>query len=117
MASDPLLGMTTLFVLLALWGYFHWLGTRLMQDESHRSSLLAASLGTLLATSLVVTAGSDPIVYAVAVVPWVMVAVFAYHEAIGMAIGAGMGAWAVWWAILAFAAWLLGLRSGAVAAV
>lgn len=113
MDSDPLLGLTTLLVLLALWGYFQWLGTRLMDDDSHRSSLLAASLGSLLATSLIVTVGSDPFVYAAAVVPWIMVAMFAYHDSIVMAVGAGMGAWAVWWSILAFAGWLAGLRVAA----
>ncbi len=115
MESDPLLGLTTLIVLLAMWGYFHWLGTRLMGDESHRSSLLAAALGTLLATSLVVTVGDDPFVFVAAVVTWVMVSMFAYRESIGMAIGAGMGGWAVWWGLIAFAAWLAGLREAAQA--
>ncbi len=113
MESDPLLGLTTLLILLAMWGYFQWLGGRLMADTSHHSSLLAASLGMLLSTSLVVTVGDDPFVYAAAVVPWIMVAMFAYRDAIVMAIGAGMGAWAVWWSILAFAGWLAGLREAA----
>ncbi len=110
MESDPLLGLTTLLVLLALWGYFHWFGTRALGDESHRSSLLAASLGTVLTTSLIVTVGDHPAAYMAAVVPWMMVAMFAYKDAVGMAIGVGMGAWALWWSFLAFAGWFAGIR-------
>lgn len=107
----PLLGTTTLLSLLAIYGLYRWLGPRILGDDGHKSALVCAALGLVLATSLVLIAGASDGAYAAGLVPWVMVSFFAYEAGRFTGMAAGTGAWAIWWTIEAAAAWLAGLRS------
>lgn len=98
-AEDALIGLTSLLILLANYGLYRWFGGHGLDDKSHRSPIVAAALGSLMATDLVLISGPGPAAYVAGIVPWLMVSFFTYPESKGVAVVSGILAWGVWWGI------------------